>query len=190
MLVAPNPEEPVLEAIGDSVVVVDTDGAPVKWNAAAERTFGGTNLARRDWLEHRSVFDADGNALARDAQPLGRALHGEAVDSQEFLIRLPHRADAAWLDATAQPLRDDAGHIVGAVSVFREITERRRAEQALRESERLYRIIAQHLPSTAVFLVDRELKFLLADGESFQAAGYTPAQVEGKRCRSSRHRRW
>ena len=50
------------------------------------------------------------------------------------------------IDDSAAPIRDDRGNVIGAVLIFRDITERRREEKALRDSEAQFRQIAESMP--------------------------------------------
>jgi PAS domain S-box-containing protein len=58
--------------------------------------------------------------------------------------------------------------------------ERARAEKALAESEQRLRAMVEHLPGGAVFIVDRDLRYLLAEGEALHVAGFTPDDLVGK----------
>jgi signal transduction histidine kinase len=68
---------------------------------------------------------------------LARALRGEEVADAEELIRRPGRPPGPWISASASPLRDERGGVKGAVVVWRDISERKRAEEKLLQSERL-----------------------------------------------------
>jgi len=66
------------------------------------------------------------------------------------------------------------------MSLQAEIAERQRTETALRKSEGLYRTLTQNFPNGCVLLFDRELRFLLAEGEGLRAVGFVPEQLKGK----------
>jgi PAS domain S-box-containing protein len=81
---------------------------------------------------------------------------------------------------TAAPLRDAEGNIVGAVETLQDITERRRAEEELRKSERRLRTLFNFVPyPTVVFTLDGLVSFINpAFTETF---GWTLEELEGKR---------
>ena len=65
-----------------------------------------------------------------------------------------------------------------------DVTERRRAEEALRRSEYLYRTVASNIPSGAVALFDRDLRYIVADGAGvLDAAGVPKETAAGKTIR-------
>ncbi len=173
---------PLLDSIGDGVIVADPAGTPVVWNAAAERILGASTLRANtgSWTQRPGVFAVDGvTPLERAERPLSRAIRGELVTDQEFVVR-HEDGRAIFVSSTARALRNADGDVMGGVAIFREITERRRAEVALRDSERLYRLIAEHLPSAVLLMYDRDLRFILAGGGGLAAAGYSPEQIEGR----------
>jgi PAS domain S-box-containing protein len=61
-----------------------------------------------------------------------------------------------------------------------EIAARQRAEEALRKSEELYRMLAANFPNGAVFLFNRELQYTIADGAGLAPAGLSKEALEGK----------
>jgi PAS domain S-box-containing protein len=59
-------------------------------------------------------------------------------------------------------------------------TQRRQAEESLRQSEDRFRTVVANLPKGAVFIIDRDLRYLLAAGEALQAVGISPEGLVGK----------
>ncbi|MGA7937854.1 MAG: PAS domain S-box protein, partial [Kovacikia sp.] len=75
------------------------------------------------------------------------------------------------ISASGQP-------IVGGMAV--DITELKRTEAALRQSEVRYRLLASHFPNGWILLFDRNLRYILADGIGLAALGLSKAEVEGR----------
>ena len=120
-----------LSSIGDAVVTTDGDGRVTYVNPVAEKLLGyGLEQARgrplgevfkiANELTHRVVENPVERVL-RDGHIVGLANH-------TILIR-PDQVEVP-IDDSAAPIRDDEGHTVGAVLIFRDITERRRAQKA------------------------------------------------------------
>ncbi|MHB9029985.1 MAG: PAS domain-containing protein [Candidatus Latescibacterota bacterium] len=88
--------------------------------------------------------------------------------------------EKVWLYVTIAPLRNNEGQVVGVTGVSMDITERKRSEEALRESEVLYRAIAQNFPDGAIYVFDHDLRFRVADGKAMSRLGFSREQLEGK----------
>ncbi len=73
-----------------------------------------------------------------------------------------------WLETHAVPLRDaGSGESPGCSAVTRDITERKRAEEDLRQSEKLYRTVIEQATEN-IFLVDVETKRIVESNSAFQ----------------------
>jgi PAS domain S-box-containing protein len=83
------------------------------------------------------IFHADGKTLAGSEElPLTRAVrHGENVMNEEWLLR---RSDGSHIPVlcSAGPIRDSQGTVVGGIIAWRDITERKRTEEALKLADR------------------------------------------------------
>ncbi len=130
----------VLDTITDAVMVVDEHGRVVLVNPAVARLVGpvAVGAGPEGWPQHGVACRADGTTpLPLDELVLARALRGAVVaDAEERLCR-PGEPAGPWISASASPLRDEKGRITGAVVVWRDITERKRAEDQLLQSARL-----------------------------------------------------
>jgi PAS domain S-box-containing protein len=132
----------ILDQAADGITVRDTTGKLLFANAAAQRLAGGppTGTALHEapaiWGE---TFDPAGTLLAVETWPISRALQGETVQAVEWRRVRSDGRQLVVLNSAA-PLKDPTGTIFGAVSITTDITERKRAEEALRESEERLRL--------------------------------------------------
>ena len=87
------------------------------------------------------------------------------------------RGERKWFETFKAPIVDKHGAVIGTTGYSRDISERRKAEELLRESESRFRNIAELLPD-AVFEIDRNATICFANKRAFDLLGYSPAEVE------------
>jgi PAS domain S-box-containing protein len=88
----------------------------------------------------------------------------------------PH-TQGSWA-INAAPVRNAGGVVIGAIEIARDISERKRAEKELKESENRLRSFMNQIQGTG-WLTDRELRFLLSRGAGLAQLGLKPDQVVG-----------
>ena len=112
-----------------------------------------------------SDFFADEHARAAYADEQKMVETGEALIAKEEKVR---RADGTfhWVSATKVPIKDAAGHVTGIVGISRDITERKQAEEALRESEEQYRTTLNSMDS-CIHVIDEDFRIILFN-EAFE----------------------
>ncbi len=137
----------VLYSIDDGVITTDEHGRIEIMNPAAERLTG--------WAEHESrgrpledVFVArDGATRTPVANPVREVLrHNRTFKLQNEAVLVARDASERPIADSAAPIRGDDGGVCGAVLVFRDQSDERAAEQALRDSEFRFRQLADALP--------------------------------------------
>lgn len=117
-----------LKSIGDAVIATNTEGHITFMNPVAELLTGwkDAEALERDLNEVFSVRDQDGCILIKN--PVTKVLEdGVVVDLRNNLL-FNRDGTRLIVDDSAAPIVDDHGNIVGAVLVFRDVTERRKAE--------------------------------------------------------------
>lgn len=125
------------DAMSDAVWVLDPDSRIVKCNKATEELFGvnpSEAVGHRCW---EVVSSAGGPTDMCPAVHMKRTLKRE---SAEVLV------GDRWFQITVDPIVDEDRTLTGIVHIMRDITDRKRAEDALRESEEKLKSIFEHAP--------------------------------------------
>jgi PAS domain S-box-containing protein len=131
--------------IVDPVLVADTHGKIIISNPAARKLFGivaGVLIRDVNRLFDRYYPDGVTPYPIKDSA-IKRAIGGEAVDNFEIVAQPKGSLNRFHLVANGRPLRNEAGEIQGAVIVYHDITQKRKTEEALRDSERMARAIIE-----------------------------------------------
>lgn len=116
-----------------AVLTEDLHGRILSWNRGAERMFGYTAA---EAIGQAAVILADPEK--NDAEEiLDRVRNGYSVENHPT-VRRTRDGRKIHISLSVSPLRDHNGQIIGAAAIARDQTERRSAEQALREAERRY----------------------------------------------------
>ena len=166
--------------MSEGVFVADADGSLILINPAAERIIGRPSEATLAATRRTSEFYRPDTVTPLDVQdlPSARAIRGEEVDDAEMFVRPLHTGEGIWISANARPLRDQSGSVRGGVVVFRDVTERKRAEEALRASEEQYRSLADLIPGI-VWTARPDGWIDYANQFWFKFTGLTMEQTEG-----------
>jgi PAS domain S-box-containing protein len=129
----------ILDTIGDGVAAVGRDGQLTHWNSAATTLVGIGAIDREARAPGaRRLYSADGTTpVAAEDMPLVRALRGERVDNADLVMRRVDSPDSVWLSVNARPSLDERHQISGAVAVFRDVTQQKKAQAQLMVSDRM-----------------------------------------------------
>jgi len=159
-----------------AVFALDTDGRVATWNAGAERAKG----YRADEIigQHFSVFysPAD-NARNWPAQELQRAAAEGRFEDEGWRVRKD--GSRFWANVVITALRDDAGQLVGFSKFTRDLTDRRRSEEALRESEERFRLLVEGVTDYAIYMLDIDGKVASWNTGAERITGYTRDEIVG-----------
>jgi PAS domain S-box-containing protein len=143
-----------LSPIAEGVLVVDAEARAVFASAGlqelARQHFAPGQDIRRP-TDAARVRHRDGRPMPWPETPLARALGGDVVVECVLSFELPGD-DERLVSVTASPVKDDAGALIGAYVLLRDVTGRLRAEEALRRSEERLRITEQTLRRTTMEL--------------------------------------
>ena len=168
-----------LDVAGSMIIVLDRDAHVVLVNRRGCEILG----YGESELEGQSWFECCLPERVREGveRMFSRMMHGD-LEMDEYaenyvLTRGGEERLIAWHNAI---LRDESGAIVGALSSGEDITARRQAEDALRESEQRYRFLADNTLDV-IWQMDLDLTFMYVNPAIQKLAGYTQEEWVGSR---------
>jgi PAS domain S-box-containing protein len=173
-----------IDAMSDHVAVLDQFGNILSVNKAW-REFGKVNgYANSGYgvgINYLEVCDNVTGELGGEARKVAQGIQDVLNGRlQEFHLDYPCHSpqEQRWFTVSVKPFRvDDAQYVV---VVHHDITLRTLLNQALKRSEYLYRTLTNNLPISAVFMFDRDLRYILAEGPAIAAAGLDKNAYIGK----------
>jgi PAS domain S-box-containing protein len=125
--------------VGDGIIVFTRDGRLQYANEPAARALGADSVGElletplADIMERFDVMGEDGKPFPTERLPGRLALVGEeAPPAVTLRFRIRVTGEERWSVTSARPLRDAAGEVEAAISIFRDITNLKRAEEAQR----------------------------------------------------------
>src|SRR5688572_5920869 len=182
--------QPALASLGAATIVTDGQGRVIHMNPLAESLTGWPQGEAVGQLV-AAVFRLQNEGTRRPvADPVAEVLAtGVAVGLSNHIV-LTGRDGREWvLDDGAAPLRDAAGTVVGAVLVFRDVTDRRRAERAVEDARAFAEAIVETVREPLVVL-DADLRVRAANRSFYETFRVSPTETERHSFFALGNRQW
>jgi PAS domain S-box-containing protein len=168
----------LVDAVQDhAIYLLDADGIVTSWNTGAERLKGyraaeiiGQSFARFFTPEDRKAGLPE--RILRECRETGR------YETEGWRVR----ADGSrfWANAVISAVKDRDGDLIGFAKITRDVTERMAAQQALRDSERRFRMLVQGVVDYAIYLLDPSGIITNWNIGAERMKGYTADEIVGQ----------
>ncbi len=162
----------VIESSDDAIASGTLDGIIVSWNTGAQRIYGYTEAEAIGKPINMLVPPELPNEEDKILERLRAGAHIEHFET----VRVSKTGKRINVSLTISPIKDSRGKIVGISGIARDITERKRAEEALRESEERFRNVFRDA-GVGMVVVSPEGHFLAANNAFCDCLGYTEEEL-------------
>jgi PAS domain S-box-containing protein len=164
----------IVESSDDAIIGKDLSGTVSSWNAAAERIFG---YSASEMIGKSILQIIPKERRDEETRIIDSIRRGEPVVHFET-VRLRKDLTAVDIAVTVSAIRDPSGNIVGASKIARDITERKKSDAALRESDGRYRTLFEYAPD-GIVIADGESNYIDANTSICRMLGYTRKELIG-----------
>ncbi|GJH35948.1 PAS domain-containing hybrid sensor histidine kinase/response regulator [Paraburkholderia hospita] len=160
-----------------AIFMLDPEGFIKTWNAGAQRFKG--YAASEIIGQHFSVFYPESERIAgRPALALRTAQDEGKFEDEGWRVRKD--GSQFWASVVIDPLRDDSGKLVGFAKITRDITERKAAQEALRESEQRFSLLVQGVTDYAIYMLSPTGEVTNWNAGAERIKGYSRDEIVGK----------
>jgi PAS domain S-box-containing protein len=168
----------LVDAVQDhAIYMLDPEGIITNWNSGAQRLKGyrageiiGQPFSRFFTSEDRQAGVPD--RILAECRKNGR------VESEGWRVRKD--GSRFWANAVISTVRDRDGNFIGFAKITRDVTERVASQQALRESERRFRLLVQGIVDYAIYMLDPSGIVTNWNLGAERLKGYTADEIVGQ----------
>ncbi len=176
--------EVALASMSDAVFISDLEGNFVEFNDAFATFHKFRNKEEcyktfAEYPEFLEVYLANGELAPVEQWAVPRALRGETAQNEEFSLRRMDTGETWTGSYSFAPIRDSNGVITGSVVSGRDITESKKAEEALKKSEALFSAIFRSSPIAVSLNELSSGKWFEANNAFINMTGYSREEIIG-----------
>jgi PAS domain S-box-containing protein len=189
----PDPYRQLVSAVTDyAIFLLDAGGRVASWNPGAQLIKGYT--ATEILGKHFSAFYPD-EANARRWPELELQMASAKGRFEDEGWRVRKDGSRFWANVVITALKDPGGRVRGFAKITRDLSERRRHEDLLRQSEERFRLMIDSVRDYAIFMLDPEGRVISWNSGAERINGYSQAEILGKHFsvfypEDARRKRW
>jgi PAS domain S-box-containing protein len=160
-----------------AIYMLSPEGTVVSWNAGAER-FKGYKADEIIGQHFSRFYSPEDQAVGLPARALQIARETGKFEAEGWRMRKD--GTRFWASVVIDPIRDATGELVGFAKITRDITEKRAAQEALRESEQRFRMLVQGVTDYAIYMLSPAGEVTNWNAGARRIKGYEQHEVVGK----------
>lgn len=166
----------IVQSSSDAIIGCTPDGRIASWNASAERIFG---YAAREAIGQEVSMLVPSDRANESSAIVAAMQRGESINQLETVRQ---RKDGALVDVsiTISLIRDAENRMTGVSAIVQDITNRRQAKEALRQSESRFRLMVESAKDYAIFTLDMQGYVTSWNSGAQRLLGYQEAEIVGK----------
>jgi len=168
----------LIDAVVDyAIYMIDPDGIITSWNSGAKRFKG---YEEAEILgEHFSRFYTDEDrAVGMPQRALDTAIREGRFEGEGWRVR--KNGTHFWCHVVIDPIFSPSGQLLGFAKITRDLTDRKMAEETLKQSEQQFRLLVQGVTDYAIYMLSPEGRVTNWNPGAQRIKGYAPDEVIGK----------
>ena len=164
----------IVESSDDSILSKDLDGKITSWNQSAEKMFG---YSEAEMLGKPVTLLFPPDYINEESKIIERIKKGEQIKHYDTVRRRKDGSDI-YVSLTISPIKDQAGNIVGASKIIRDISKRKKNEEIIRKTNERFRI-AEEASNGFIYDLDPQTRAVERSEAVANVTGYTIKELGG-----------
>ena len=168
----------LVNAVKDyAIYMLDPCGVVSSWNSGAER-FKGYKADEIIGQHFSRFYTEEDRRVGVPQEALAIAVAEGKYETEGWRVRKD--GSRFWASVVIDPIHDEDGNLFGFAKITRDITERKMAEEALRQSEEQFRLLVQGVTDYAIFMLDPTGHVTNWNSGAQRMKGYAAAEIIGQ----------
>jgi len=160
-----------------AIYMIDPDGIITSWNSGAKR-FKGYEEAEILGEHFSRFYTAEDRAAGLPQRALNTAIHEGRFEGEGWRVRKD--GTNFWSHVVIDPIIDPDGRLLGFAKITRDLTDRKMAEETLKQSEQQFRLLVQGVTDYAIYMLSPEGRVSNWNQGAQRIKGYLPEEIIGQ----------